>query len=50
MASFKRVKDANRWLADSEEFEPKATKSKVGPLRWLFGLEYDVPSERAQVS
>ena len=49
MASFKKVKGGNRWLADRKEFEPKATKLKVGLLERLFGLEYYVPPEGVQV-
>ena len=44
------MKDGNGWLVDYEEFEPRATKSKVDPSRWLFDLEYDVPLEGVQVS
>ena len=50
MASFEKVKDVYRWLADREAFEPKATKSKVDPSGRLFGLEYEVPKEGFLVS
>ena len=43
MASFRSVRDVNGWLADREEFEPKATKSKVSSFGRLFSLEYEVP-------
>ena len=42
MVSFEKVKDVHRWLADCKAFEPKATKSKVGPSGRLFDLEYEV--------
>ena len=42
MASFKKVKDAHRWLANHEAFEPGRTKSKVDPSERLFNLEYEV--------
>ena len=50
MASFKRMKDVNGWLADHEEFEPNAMKSKIDPSRRHFDLEYDVLLKGFQVS
>ena len=50
MASFRKMRDVNGWLADREEFEPKAMELKVGPLGRLFNLEYEVPEEGFLVS
>ena len=45
IASFRRVRDVNGWLADREEFEAEAIKSKVDPPKQLFDLEYEVLEE-----
>ena len=50
MASFEKVGDVYGWLANREAFEPRATRSKVGPSRQLFDLEYKVPKEEFLVS
>ena len=50
MVSFKKVKDVHRWLANREVFEPKATKSKIGPLGQFFDLEYEVPKKGFLIS
>ena len=50
MASFEKVRDVHGWLADCEAFEFRATTLKVGLLRWLFNLKYEVPKEGFQVS
>ena len=50
MASFEKVKDVHGWLADREAFDPRVTRSKVNPLRQIFGLKYEVPEERFLVS
>ena len=44
------MKDGSRWLADHEEFESEATKSKVDLSSWLFGLGYDIPTDGTQVT
>ena len=45
MASFEMVKNIHGWLTDRKAFEPRATRSKVDPLRQIFGLEYEIPKE-----
>ena len=37
-------------MVDHEELDVGATEAKVGTLRRLFGLEYDMPLEGAQIT
>ena len=50
MDNFRKVQDGRGWLANQEVFDLNATKVRVGIVVVLFGLDYDLPSEGAQIS
>ena len=50
MSSFKKVENGSGWLIDREIFDLGVILAKLGTTGMLYGLEYDLPPDGAQIS